>query len=320
MEKVIAWNKNERVWILLITGLIIALVLWVTVLLINQVRVRKNYSELEMMLSHFLESGEITGKDSKETRESKIISQMRQILKMAEGRRRETEGEKEVVTRLISDLSHQLKTPLANIQIYSELLKDDELTIAEKSEFMERIKEQARKMEWLMKALLKTSRLETGIIQFDTESKYIKETIKESISAILGQAESKKIKIVLDDFEDLRMKHNRKWTAEAITNILENAIKYSGSGTNIHISFTKMELYAKISIRDEGIGIPKEEFNQIFQRFYRGEQVQEEQGTGLGLYLARLILSKEDGYITVDSAKGAGSCFSVFLLRAREEY
>lgn len=300
---------------------IILVILWIVtivggiLLLSSHMKQRKDYNRIEKMLAKFLESGEIIESDSLETRESKIISQVRQILKMTEGRRKETETEKDGVTRLISDLSHQLKTPLANIQVYTELLKEDNLNDAERAEFMERIHAQAEKMEWLMKALLKTSRLETGIIQFEPENAYIRETIKESMEAVKGQAKQKNICIILEEFKDTLLVHNPKWTAEALTNILENAIKYSLEGTKIQISFNLMEIYGKISIQDEGIGIPKEEYTKVFNRFYRGKQVAEKQGTGLGLYLSRLILSKESGYITVDSTVGKGSCFSVFLLR-----
>ncbi len=103
--------------------------------------------------------------------------------------------------------------------------------------------------------------------------------------------------------------HNPKWTAEAMGNILENAVKYSPAGSRIKIQVRPLEMYVQVNIRDQGPGIPEKEYNRIFQRFYRGEQVEQEEGTGLGLYLAQLILQKEKGYVTVSSRAGEGSCF-----------
>ena len=99
-----------------------------------------------------------------------------------------------------------------------------------------------------------------------------------------------------------------------MANLLENAVKYSPENSSIRISLIRLDLYTKIRIEDEGIGIPEEEFNRIFRRFYRGKEVERQEGSGLGLYLAQLILQCEKGYITVSSKVGQGSCFSLFLL------
>jgi signal transduction histidine kinase len=226
--------------------------------------------------------------------------------------------EREAVTTLISNLSHQLKTPLANITMFTEILKDPSLSEEEKQEFIIRTGEQAVKMEWLLQGLFKTSRLETGIIEFDVSPAYIKETIADGISSVYSQAESKNIHILIEEFEDRKLLHNPKWTAEAISNILENAIKYSPEDSIIKIKIEGMELYTKVQISDQGIGISPEEFNLIFKRFYRSKQVEQREGSGLGLYLSQLILSKEGGYITVSSKPQNGSCFSLFLQNVRE--
>lgn len=256
--------------------------------------------------------------DVAETRESKLVSQLRQLISLAEHEARTAREEKEVVSSLISDLSHQLKTPLANITMYTELLKDTTLTEEERREFLVRTGEQATKMEWLMKTLLKTSRLETGMIEFEVTANYIKETIANSISAVYAQAENKRIQISIAEFIDLKLLHNPKWTAEAISNILENAIKYSREAANIRITLESMELYTRLNIIDEGIGIAPEEYNLIFKRFYRSKQVEQLEGSGLGLYLSQLILGKEGGYITVSSELAKGSCFSLYLQNVRE--
>lgn len=265
------------------------------------------------IIGSFLSNRTVRRNDVAETRESKLISQLNQLLKLTEHEIRMSCEEKETVSRLISDLSHQLKTPLANITMYTEILREGALTEEEMKEFILRTGEQAAKMEWLLAVLLKTSRLESGIIEFEAVPEYIKGTIAESIGAVYGQSESRNIRVMIEEFADRKLIHNRKWTAEAIANILDNAIKYSPCDSTVTINITPMELYTRIQIEDQGIGIAPEEFNLIFKRFYRSKQVETMNGTGLGLYLSQLILAKQGGYITVDSQPGKGSAFSVFL-------
>ncbi len=256
--------------------------------------------------------------DVAETREAKLVSQLRQLISISDHEARSAREEKEAVSRLVSDLSHQLKTPLANITMYTELLKEGSLSEEEKQEFLVRTAEQAAKMEWLMNTLLKTSRLEIGMIEFKAAALSIKETIAAAVSAVYGQAEGRGIRISMEEFPDCRLLHNPKWTAEAISNLLENAIKYSHRGSEVRISLEQLEFYSRVNIIDRGIGITPEEYNLIFKRFYRSKQVEQLEGSGLGLYLAQLILAKEGGYITVSSELGKGSCFSLYLRNERQ--
>ena len=278
----------------------------------------RTLNKISLIITAFISKRRIEDTDVADTRESKLISQLKHLIMITDHEVKSSKGERETVNRLVSDLSHQLKTPLANITMYSELLKDNTLSEVEKQEFIDRTGEQAAKMEWLMQTLLKTSRLEIGMIEFDITPTYIKETIANSISAVYVQAETKNIRITIEEFIDRKLLHNSKWTAEAIANILENAIKYSPEDTKILIKLERMEFHTKIQISDQGIGIMPEEFNLIFKRFYRSKQVEQKEGSGLGLYLSQLILSKERGYITVDSKLGKGSCFSLFLQNVRE--
>lgn len=250
----------------------------------------------------------------KETRESRLAGQLCRILNRARSKEKQAVKEKDQVMELISDLSHQLKTPLANIVMNMELLKEDSMDEEQRKEFLEHTRAQAAKMQWLMENLLKASRLEHGMIDFKAENTEIKSTIAKAVSAVYAQAAGKEISISVEEFRDFPLYHNPKWTAEALTNLLENAIKYSPDGSNVQIGISRMDIYTRVFVRDEGIGIPKKEYHRIFQRFYRGGQVEQEEGSGLGLYLAQLILQQEKGYITVDSKQGEGSTFSVFLL------
>lgn len=198
--------------------------------------------------------------------------------------------------------------------MYTELLEDESLEPEERQRFVQQTKEQARKMKWLLESMLKASRLETGSISFSAEYTCIRRTIGTAISGVYAKAEDKGITIAAEPFEDRKLYHDPKWTAEAIGNILDNAIKYSPSGSTVRVRVLPMEIYTQIEITDQGIGIAREEYNQIFRRFYRSHSVAQEEGSGLGLYLAQLILNKEKGYVTVASEKGKGSSFRIFLL------
>lgn len=276
----------------------------------------REWKKLDNILENF-RNGDVDkmrGHELYETRESRIVSQLLQILNSAQFKENQAIEEKDQIMELISDLSHQLKTPLANIVMNMELLQDDTLTKERRKEFLKHTEGQAKKMQWLMNNLLKASRLENGMIQFPAEKTGIKETIAKAVSAVYAQASEKKILLSVEEFQDFALYHNPKWTAEAITNILENAIKYSPGNGHVQITINRMELYTRITVSDEGIGIPEEEYSLIFQRFYRGKNVEQQEGSGLGLYLAQLILQREKGYITVSSRPGRGSSFHIFLL------
>jgi len=259
-------------------------------------------------------SRNIDRQDVQETRESKMVSQLRQILDASASKEKQAVKERNQVAELLSDLSHQLKTPLANIRMNMEILEDEELDAEKRREFQRHTAAQAEKMQWLMQSLLKASRLENGMIAFQAENTGIKATIAKAVENVYAQTEGRKLAICVEEFQDFPLYHNPKWTAEALTNLLENAVKYSPEGSTIRIGISRMDIYTGIQVSDQGIGIPETEYNRIFQRFYRGKEVEQEEGTGLGLYLAQLILRQEKGYITVVSKVGKGSTFTVFLL------
>ncbi len=298
--------------------LALALLLCITALITVAVYFLWQWKKLDNILDSFWtrDPNNAYYQEYYETRESKIASQLRRILSNAYFKENQAVKEKNQVTELISDLSHQLKTPLANIIMNMELLQNNTLSQEEQKEFLEHTRAQADKMSWLMKDLLKASRLENGIIQFHSENTGIKETIARSLDAVYAQAAAKRIRLSADTFQDFPLYHNPKWTAEAMSNILENAIKYSPENSHIRIAITRLDIYTRITISDEGIGIPESEYNDIFKRFYRGKSVEQQEGNGLGLYLAQLILQCEKGYITVASKIGQGSSFSLFLLNS----
>jgi len=230
---------------------------------------------------------------------------------------------------------------LTSISMYTDLLLEEKLSVAEQREFLLRTKNSTEKLQWLMENLVKISRLEVGAIQLAPFFSDIRPTIAKAIQAVLPAADKKNIEIVLGEFSTQLLYHDVKWTQEALVNVLENAIKYTPKGGEqgssgehadvksdevengdntsrkgkIVVKVQPLSLYTKIMITDYGIGIRQDEWHLIFKRFYRSQAVKDVEGAGLGLYLATLIMEKQKGYLMVDSVVGKFTTFSLFLQR-----
>lgn len=224
----------------------------------------------------------------------------------------ESVREKERVKGLISDISHQTRTPVANIKLYLELLGDEELS-QNGQEFLEKIQGQMEKIDFLMQSMVKMSRIETGILQIHKEDKNLYETIRHAVASVVPEAAQKKIALYVDCEEEMFIRHDSKWTEEAISNVLDNALKYTESGGKIHIQAERQELFVKLSISDTGKGIAPERQAEIFTRFYREPEVHDKPGVGIGLYLARTIMELQKGYIEVQSEVGRGASFRLYF-------
>lgn len=249
-----------------------------------------------------------------ETAFSKVQEKLLQYYEKMKEERQQSIQDKQTIQELVSDISHQVKTPTANIQMITGILREHELPREKQSEFLNLMAVQINKLDFLMQSLIKMSRLETGTFVLYPEEASLSNTIARAMSTVLAKAEKKHIQLSADCDSKLTVKHDPKWTAEAIGNILDNAVKYTPEGGTIRVSVRPWQFYTRIDISDTGIGIEEENYNAIFQRFYRAEEVAAEEGVGLGLYLARGIITRQNGYITVKSKKGEGSTFSVFLL------
>lgn len=248
----------------------------------------------------------------------KIYERLRQIENIWHRREEESAKEKKQIKELISDISHQTKTPIANIKIYLEILENEEENIEKVRECLKKMEKQTEKLDFLLKSMVKMSRLETGIIEIHKKPCSIYETLGRAVAAIVPKAEKKKIGIYVDCQEDLILSHDSKWTEEAIFNILDNAVKYTPEDCpsrmkSIRISVVVQEFFTSIAIRDSGKGIAVQRQAEIFQRFYREPEVHDKEGIGVGLYLARKIIMMQDGYIDVRSEPGKGACFRIFL-------
>ncbi|EOS45384.1 HAMP domain-containing sensor histidine kinase [Lachnospiraceae bacterium JLR.KK009] len=258
-------------------------------------------------------SGEPVPAWDSETLFARISHRLTRLYGIMQENRRKVDAERQELQMLVSDVSHQVKTPVSNLKMVTDTLLSKPVTEEEQREFLQGIRNQTDKLEFLFQALVKTSRLETGAIRLEKKDALLIDTLAMALSGIVYAAEKKDICVTVDCPEDLRLSHDSKWTAEAVFNLLDNAVKYTPVGGAIRISVEQWEMYVKLRVSDTGKGIPESNQAAIFQRFYREEGVHEQQGMGIGLYLAREIVTRQGGYIKVVSEPGKGSEFSIML-------
>lgn len=282
-------------------------------------RNRKMYRVIDRMLDEVLDGEPVSVSDIREGEISALAGKTKRIQEKMELEIQHARKEKEQVKSLISNMSHQLKTPLAGLMMYRELLEAPDLPQEKRKQFLEKMKQQSEKLDWILKSLFKMVRLEQGAIVFEPGAYSLKETLLGAVNTIYAKAEKKNLQVCAEPFADRSVLQHPKWTGEVFENLLENAVKYTQPGGEIHIRVNSMELYTQIQIQDTGMGIPPQEQTEIFKRFYRGKAAEYLEGSGIGLYLSRLILEKEKGYMTVSSAPGKGSTFSVFLQNCQKE-
>ena len=271
----------------------------------------KTIVRLEQMLDAAMD-GTFVESDYDESRLSRLESRWKEFLGSSVLSNQNLETERHRLETFISDISHQTKTPMTIIKMYSELLREeasrgDKASLAKIQSYAEEICRQNARLEFLIDSLTKLSRLENGTLSIVPTEGEIDKLIKTSISSVASKAEQKKISISYEADSSLKASFDMKWTNEALINVLDNAVKYSPEGGNIGITVEQFEVYQAIHVTDDGPGISEEDATRIFGRFYRGSSVQQEEGVGIGLYLTREIIAKEDGYIKVvpnDKRKG----------------
>ena len=295
-------------WISIILAILLALAICYSIY-----QRRKTYRMIDRLLDSVLSQEMIVYSEVEEGEFSALVSKIRQIQEVLENRARSAGNEKEQVKSLVSNMSHQLKTPLANLSLYAEILGQGEIAPERKAEFADKMQRQIEKLNWIVESLSKMVKLEQNIDGFEVKDTPIRQTILDAVDTVYEKVEKKELHLDLEPFEDRALYHNRKWTVEVFVNLLENAIKYTDKGGAISIQVKPYELYTEIQFADNGRGIRREELTDIFKRFYRSPEVENMEGSGIGLYLSNLILEKEKGYITAASEYGKGSCLSVFL-------
>lgn len=221
--------------------------------------------------------------------------------------------EKEEIKALISDLSHQTKTPLTNLLLYTELLEEQKLT-TEGCAHVKMLQSQGKRLAFLVESFVKASRLETGVFQFHRKENEVGILFENTVQHFKKRAEEKNISLCVETAEvPVTAVFDMKWTEEALGNLLDNAIKYTPAGGSVTLRAVPYEMFCRIDVEDTGRGIPEEERTKVFGRFYRSEAVAEEEGIGIGLYLVRQIVTGQGGYVKISEGKNGGTVFSLFI-------
>lgn len=266
---------------------------------------------IEQMMDSAMD-GTFTEKTFDESKLSALETRFAHYLSASEISARKVAVEKDRIKSLIADISHQTKTPIANLLLYCELLKEEELPESAKNS-VDALYQQSEKLRFLIDSLVKLSRLENGIIALHPKQEKVQPLLQNVVDQYQSKAGKKGLSLLVHGTEATAC-FDEKWTGEALGNIVDNAIKYTQKG-GVTLSVICYEMFARIDISDTGIGISEEEQAKIFTRFYRSEAFKEQEGVGIGLYLAREIISGQGGYIKVTSSIGNGATFSVFLPR-----
>lgn len=272
-------------------------------------RTRRILESLNEMLELAIQ-GNFTEDSFDESLLSALESKLAHYLAASTVSARNVAGEKEKLKALIGDISHQTKTPIANILLYTQLLLEQPGNRV----CLEALEGQTKKLQSLIDALVKTSRLESGVIALHPLPSKLLPTLESAVSQLAPKAAAKGIRISLEP-TDADAVFDPKWTEEALYNLLDNAVKYTSAGGAVRVTATAYQMFSAIHVSDTGPGIPEEEQPKVFQRFYRGREWAGEEGVGIGLYLVRQIAEGQGGYVKVRSQIGSGSTFCLYLPR-----
>ena len=275
-------------------------------------RTRRILHNLSRMLDIAMQ-GDFTEDSFDESMLSALESKLAHYLASSTVSARNVAGEKDKLKALIGDISHQTKTPIANILLYTQLLSEQPLP--EQSRYcVDALEGQTQKLQGLIDALVKISRLESGVIALHPVPGKLLPILESAVSQLAPKAAAKNMHITLEP-GDADAVFDPKWTEEAVYNLLDNAVKYTPAGGSVRVAVTAYQMFSAVLVSDTGPGIPEEEHSRVFQRFYRGAKHNDEEGVGIGLYLVRQIAQGQGGYVKVSSQMGEGSTFSLYLPR-----
>ena len=292
----------------------LAVVILAAALVYQQIQVRKTMTDVEVIIEGLLAFDQKTFSEVEETRLSRLAAKAAQIQQRMRLESSAIHQEKETLQSLITEISHQMKTPLANISMDIDLLQEMPMTAAERHEFLGRARLSCDKLNWMTDSLINIARLETGAIELKPQPLPLMPTLEKAVCEVQSLAAKKQIEIHTAFFDDQPVLHDPRWTGEAIVNLLDNAIKYSEPGSPVQIRVERLPMFTKISVINPGTALLEEDLNQIFRRFVRGKNAADQQGAGIGLYLVRLIQEKQGGMVMADcNPDTAQTLFTLFL-------
>lgn len=290
----------------------VAMLLALLVVLLERRRTAGLMDRLDKMLTEAMEGG-FPGESFNESRLSSLESRLAQYLAAAQDSAVNLKNQRDQINSLVSHISHQTRTPVANLKLYSQLLEEQTLE-PQATDCARAISAQTEKLESLMDAMVKSSRLETGIIVLHPERRSIGPVLSRAVEQYMPKAGEKGIELSAGSGEGEAV-FDAKWTEEALCNLLDNAVKYTPEGGKVTVSSRDFEMFSVISVQDTGPGIAREEQAKVFSRFYRSPAVRDAAGVGLGLYITRQIAESQGGYVKLESAPGRGCRFSLYLPR-----
>lgn len=302
-------NKQTYMPVLVYITIVLIILSVLISIAIYRIRTRRLYASLNRMLEKAM-AGTLTETDFDESLHSALENRFYHYLSASETSANNVKAERARIKELISDISHQTKTPISNILLYTELLSEQELSKSGR-EYIQSLTAQTTKLRFLIDSLVKMSRLESGVFTLVPEYAPLAPMFDKLQTQFALPAEQKGLSLTFQP-TDISAVFDEKWTLEAVGNILDNAIKYTEHG-GITVKAVGYDLFSCIQVLDTGMGISEEEFPKIFSRFHRSPNVHNEEGVGIGLYLSREIITKEGGYIKVDSTVGKGTTFYVYL-------
>ena len=273
---------------------------------------RRTLRRLNAMLDRAIAGGFLEERFD-ETELSALEGRLARFLRGSAAARRTVETEQAAVKTLIADISHQTRTPIANLLLYTSLLSESELDPRQREQ-VDALSAQAEKLSFLIKALVKASRLEAGIVAPAPAVNPVGPLLENAVEQEGPAALAKQITLTAEPF-DGSAAFDPRWTGEALGNVVNNAVKYTPPGGRVSVSAQLLDSFCRIDVADTGPGVPESEQAAVFNRFYRGGATRAAEGLGLGLYLAREILARQGGYIRLSSRPGEGCVFSLYLPR-----
>lgn len=304
----------QREWLILFVFSILCFILIIHIRK-NRVEISQDLSEISEMLEQILQEKQLQFNCiNSDTLFDKIRMQILRIDEINKGNRNTLEKERDSIKQLLAEISHQLRTPLANMETYLALADDERTPQSEKKKYIQSVESAEQKIKFLVEKFIIAARMENRIIQIHKFSQDLKQTVAEAVFQVYKRAEDKHIFIEIKDNNkfDYIVPHDRNWICEGVYNLLDNSIKYSPKGSRVQIFLEDNEMFTEISVEDEGIGIDPGEENKIFQLYYRGNNISGQEGYGMGMFITRQIISAHDGFMRVKRKK-KGLKVSIFL-------
>lgn len=307
--------KSSLPKIIRLNALFIAVIFSVIILMV-MVYFKNFYNDIKDMTDYVYHSSEGRNFEMKKRNQEGQIGLLKtELLKMTNILKEKVDllnKEKIFLNDTISDISHQLKTPMTSLIILNDLMYGD-ISKETKHEFLNKIKSQLTRMEWLIKSMLKLSKIEAKVIDFNKEKVNVKELITRAIQPSLILIELKNINISISGEEDITYIGDINWSTEALVNVIKNCVEHTPTGGNLDIKYEQNPLYLEIIIKDDGEGIDKKDLPHIFKRFYKGKSNSKEDSVGIGLAMTKSIIESQNGDIYVKSEKNKGTEFHIVI-------